>query len=494
MDVQVSRQDPARAAVDVVVVPLPRRDSVPRALRGLDATLGGPIRAWLDSGSFHGRADELAVFPTEGIAANHVLLTGFGEEKSPSAEAIRRAVGNAITKITQRRWQSASIVVPRARGLAAQEIGQLLAEGAILGGYRFDAYQTMEEKPPGVSTLRVHALDARQLKPLRRGVKIGAAIAESVLLARNLVNEPGSVATPEWLAAQARKLSRQTGLRAKVMTERQLEQQKMGAILAVGRGAAHPPRLIVLEHGRAGDGRPCIALVGKGVTFDSGGISIKPAKSMTQMKGDMAGGAAVIGALRAAALLQLPIHLVGIVGAAMNMPSGNAYVPGDIVRTASGKTIEVLNTDAEGRVVLADALHYATRYQPKAIIDVATLTGAKIIGLGRDCCAVMGNNAGLIRQLREAGDRTHERAWELPLWEEHKKSIKSDVADLKNTSGQDAGSSTAGALLSFFVGDVPWAHLDIAGNEMVSSHTPYCPPGATGFGVRLLVDLLRNWD
>ena len=311
--------------------------------------------------------------------------------------------------------------------------------------------------------------------------------------ARDLSNEPGSTATPAFLASRARAIAKEAGLRARILTERELERQKLGAILAVGRGSANPPRLIVLEYGQAGPRRPTIALVGKGITFDSGGISIKPAANMHEMKGDMSGGAAVLGAMRAIGLLKLPLHVVGIVPAAQNMPGGNAYLPGDVVETAAGITLEILNTDAEGRVVLADGLHYAGRYEPEAIIDLATLTGAKVIALGSHCCAVMGSDEHLIQKVRDAGERAWERAWPLPLWPEHKRQIKGDVGDLKNVGGREAGSSTAGALLSYFVGEVPWAHLDIAGNEMSSSNGALGPKGATGFGVRLLVELLRSW-
>ena len=328
-------------------------------------------------------------------------------------------------------------------------------------------------------------------------MKQGCIAAESARLARDLSNEPGSVHTPAWMADQARKLGREVGLKVKVLAERELEREKMQGILSVGRGSANPPRLIVLEHNAPASGarrRPTLALVGKGITFDSGGISIKPAANMHEMKHDMSGGAAVFGAMRGAALLGLPQHLVGIVPAAQNMPGASAYLPGDIVRAASGKTIEVLNTDAEGRVVLADALHHAQSFKPDAIVDLATLTGACVIALGSACCAVMGNNERLIKRVQAAGDRSHERAWPLPLWDEHKKQIKGDVGDIKNTGGREAGASTAGAFLSHFVGATPWAHLDIAGTAWTTREQPYCVKGATGFGVRLLLELLRDWS
>ena len=413
--------------------------------------------------------------------------------RSVSARSLRHAAGRAVKTLTRRKKKRAALIVPAVRGLDARDTGQALAEGAILGGYRFDGYRTLEPGPPGLERLRLLAADARRLPALRSGVRTGIAIAESVAIARDLANEPGSTATPAWLATRARALAREAGLRVRVLGPSELEKQKMGAILAVGRGSANPPRLIVLEHGARRARRPTIALVGKGITFDTGGISIKPAANMDKMKGDMSGGAAVLGAMRAVGLLKLPLHVVGVVAAAQNMPDGNAYLPGDIVKTAAGPTLEILNTDAEGRVVLADALHHATGFRPDAIIDLATLTGAKITALGNHCCALLGNDDDLIEKVRAAGDRAHERAWPLPLWDEHKQQIKGDVGDLKNTGGREAGSITAAALLSYFVGETPWAHLDIAGNEFSSGSQPLAVQGATGFGVRLLLELLRHW-
>ncbi len=493
MRVEVSRRDAQTAECDALIVPLPEGDRVPRGLRQLDAALGGHIQRYLDAGAFSGKASDHTGFPAEGIGAGHVVLVGLGPEREVEAKNVRNAVGRAVTTLTQRKKTTAALVVPRLRRLDGRATGKALAEGAVLGGYRFDGYKTLEPASPRLERLTLLATDARQVTPLRTGVRTGVIIAESVNAARDLSNEPGSTATPAFLGTRARQFAKEAGLRARVLGERELERQKMGAILAVGRGAANPPRLIVLEHGEAGPRRPTIALVGKGITFDSGGISIKPAANMDEMKGDMSGGAAVLAAMRAIGLLKLPLHVVGIVAAAQNMPDGKAYLPGDVLKTAAGITLEILNTDAEGRVVLSDALHYATRYEPDAIIDVATLTGAKIIAVGRHCCAVMGSDDALIQKVRAAGDRTHERAWQLPLWPEHKEAIKGTVADLKNTGGRDAGSSTAGALLSYFVGDTPWAHLDIAGNESSSRGSAIGPKGATGFGVRLLVELLQSW-
>ena len=283
----------------------------------------------------------------------------------------------------------------------------------------------------------------------------------------------------------------------------ELKKRKMGAILAVGGGSANPPRLVVMEHnaqrnarGRKKGGRrlPTICLIGKGITFDSGGISIKPSPGMDEMKHDMSGAATVVGAMRAIALLNLPLHVVGILAAAENLPSGTAYRPGDVVTTASKKTIEVLNTDAEGRVVLADALHYAhTEYEPVAMVDLATLTGACVVALGKAASGLFGNNDRLVEHIRRAGEATAERMWPMPLFEEHRKAVKSQIADVKNTAGREAGSSTAAAFLQAFVGDTPWVHLDIAGTGWTGKTGAYQPRGATGVGVRMLLEALRTW-
>jgi leucyl aminopeptidase len=499
MEIHLSRRDPVAADRDALVALVPASEGLPRFLRGLDAALGGTIRGYFETGDFTGKAQETIQLPAQGVAARRVHLIGLGEAKEVDGEVMRRAAGGAVTAAMRRKGRSLALLVPPVRRLPPAALGQALTEGALLGTYRFDGYRTLEEPTPPVDDLELIVSDSRAAGA-RQGVRVGRIVAEATNFARDLSNEPGSVHTPVWLADQTRRMARGTGLRVRILDEAELEKHKMGGLLAVGRGAKNPPRLIVVEHnaparGSKGRGpkRATVALVGKGITFDTGGVSIKPAASMEEMKHDMSGGAAVLGAMRAVAELKLPLHVVGIVAAAQNMPGQDAYLPGDVVRTASGKTIEILNTDAEGRIVLSDALHHATSFEPAAIIDLATLTGAKVIALGEHCCAVMGNDDKLIGRIREAGDRSHERAWPLPLWREHKEQIKSRVADMKNTAGRNASSITAAALLSHFVGDFPWAHLDIAGNESVKSDQAYCVQGATGFGVRLLVELLRGW-
>jgi leucyl aminopeptidase len=495
MQLEVSRKSPVEAEVDALVVPLAEGAGVPRALHALDAALGGALNTWIESGQFEGKSGQLASLPAGGgVRARRVVLVGLG--KRGDAEALRGAAARALRELRRAKLARAALCVPALRRPEPEDAAQALAEGALLGHYRFDKYKTANDLPPEVTHLELIVSDAHHVAAARRGARTGAVIGESVNLARDLSNEPGGVATPEHLASRARALARQVGLHVNVFGERELRQHKMGGILAVGRGSANPPRLIVLEHGRPARGerrRKTVALVGKGITFDTGGISIKPAEAMDEMKHDMSGGAAVIAALGAAARLRLPLHVVGLVPAAQNMPDGRAYLPGDIVTAANGKTIEVLNTDAEGRVVLSDALHHATTFEPEAIIDLATLTAACVIALGHACAAVLGNDEPLVRKVIAAGERTRERAWQLPLWEDYQKLIKGTVGDVKNTAGRPAGTITAAAFLSNFVGKTPWAHLDIAGTAWRKGDGEDGPRGATGYGVRLLVDLLRSW-
>jgi len=376
--------------------------------------------------------------------------------------------------------------------LAPTVVGQAFAEGVELGLYRYLQYKTDPRESVDVTSATLYmgaAADAAQV-----GANIGLSIAGGVTLARNLANGPGNAITPTVLGETALALGERYGFAVTVLDKAQLTAQGFRGILAVGQGSAQEPRFIVIEHGSAAEGTPTICLVGKGITFDTGGISIKPADKMDEMKMDMGGAAAVLGAMQAVGELNLPLHVVGIICSAENMPSSSAYRPGDIIGTLSGKTIEVLNTDAEGRIVLADGLFYAQRYNPTAIIDLATLTGAIMVALGSHATGMMGTSQDLADRLSRAGEATAERVWQLPLWDEYRDMMKSDIADLKNTGGRYGGAITAGGFLAAFVGDYPWIHLDIAGTAWVERATrPYYTKGATGIGVRLLVQLLRGY-
>lgn len=508
MQVTVESKAPTERAADVLALPLAELDRerwrLPARAGAVDRALEGRLAAALRTGDFRGRRGESLLVYGEGrIPATRILLVGLGAEGRVDGEALREAAALAVKTAEARGARRLAVAGPALRRIRPASAAQALAEGAVLAGYRFDRYQRPREDAPG--RLRSVALlydRGADLRAARTAAASGVAVAESQNLARDLSNEPPNAMAPAALAREAQRVAKEVGLRVRVLEPAELRRRKMGAILAVGGGSAHPPRLIVLEHnapprrgrGRSGGrSRRTIALVGKGITFDSGGLSLKPTSGMLSMKHDMSGGATVIGALRAAALLRVPQHVVGIVGAAENLPDGSAYRPSDVVRTASGTTVEIGNTDAEGRLVLADALHYArTEYAPDALIDLATLTGACSVALGPWAAAVLGNRESLSEALVEAGDAVGERFWPLPLWEVHREFMRGTVADVKQVGGPAGGTITAAAFLSHFVGETPWAHLDIASTAETDQPTALQPKGATGFGVRSLVELLRG--
>ncbi len=491
----------ADSTEDLLVLPVgeiePGRWRIPVRYRPIDRALGGGLAAAVATGDFRGRRGQsLALYPAEALRTRRILLVGLGPERELDPAALRMAAGVAVSAARERRAARVAFAVPPHRGLRPELVGQALAEGAALGAYRFDTYKTAQEEPPGeVRSLALRADRSAELRALRAGVRVGTVLGECQNEARRLSNLPGNALPPAALAREAQKVAREVGLRCRVLGVPELRRRRMGALLAVGQGSSNPPRLAVLEH-RGTRGRTAgrtVCIVGKGITFDSGGISLKPGQGMDEMKHDMSGAAAVIGALRAAALLDLPLHVVGVVAAAENLPSGTAYRPGDILTTASGKTVEVLNTDAEGRLALCDALHFArTEYEPEAIVDFATLTGACVVALGPWCSGAFGNDERLLEEIRGAGEACGERIWPMPLWKEHLEHIKSPVADLKNVGGREGGAITAAAFLGAFAGETPWVHVDIAGTAWTSKTSPTQPHGATGVGVRLTLEWLRR--
>jgi leucyl aminopeptidase len=332
-----------------------------------------------------------------------------------------------------------------------------------------------------------------EIRSIQKGVRLGEIVSESVYLARDLVNGPSNVVTPTALAEKARQVASDHGMDIQVLETDKVEAMGMGAFTAVAKGSQEPAKFITLEYNK-GKGLDTIALVGKGITFDSGGISIKPSEGMERMKDDMSGAAAVLATMQAASKLQIPLHLVGVLPATENLPSGRAYKPGDILKTLSGQTVEVISTDAEGRLILSDALTYSLRYQPKTIIDLATLTGACVIALGNYVTGLFGNDESLLKRIEEASVKTGEKVWRLPLWDEYFEHLKSEVADFRNVGARAAGAIIGGIFLSKFVGKVPWVHLDIAGPASIDKDRPYIPKGGTGAGVRLLIQFLQDWN
>jgi len=413
-----------------------------------------------------------------------------------SAEIIRRASATAVQQARAMQIAAVTVGVHGEVPLAPDVTGQALAEGLDMGAYRYWHYRTglTSEQTFAVQSATIFASQAREAR-IRSGVGAGQIIARGVNYARDLVNGPGYAMTPERLGNEALSLGERLDLQVTVLDMAQLTEQGFGGILAVGKGSANEPRFIVMDwRGAASEGRPTICLVGKGLTFDSGGLSLKPADAMETMKSDMGGAAAVFGAMQALAELQLPLHVVGLVSAAENMPSSTAYRPGDVVTTLSGKTVEVINTDAEGRIILSDALFYAQRYGPAAVVELSTLTGAIIIALGSHATGMMATDQALADRIARAGEASWERVWQFPLWDEYHEMIKSEIADLKNIGGRPAGSITAGAFLAAFVGDTPFVHLDIAGTAWVDRPAKaYHSHGGSGVGVRLLVEFLKGY-
>jgi len=469
-------------------------------MQALKKTLKTKIEALAETKDFKGKEGESVVLYTENrFAARRLMLVGLGEEKKLTLEKLRRAAATAAKKAQSLKLRSMAMEFPNRASATVKEstedMSQALAEGAALSLYRYDKYFTeKKEKEPKVERIVLFDGDVKRAKQVRKGAQAAQVIIEAVYLARDLENAPSNEIYPESLAQAARQSGKRSGFKVTVFDKKKIERLGMGGLLAVSQGSAKPPRFIVLEYGENNKKAAGTAvLVGKGITFDTGGISLKPSANMSEMKMDMSGAAAVIGAFEAAARLQLPVHLVGLIPATENMPSGSAVKPGDIIKHYGGKTSEVDNTDAEGRLILADALGFAERYKPDVVIDLATLTGACVVALGHFATGMMGNDNGLMDKLKAAGEKTYERVWPLPLYDEYEKLIKSDVADVKNVGGRWAGAITAAWFLKKFVGNYKWAHLDIAGTAILEEPQDYAPKGGSGVGVRLLVEFLRNW-
>jgi leucyl aminopeptidase len=479
----------ATLAVDCLVLGVFEEAELGAEAVGVDRACGGRLKKLLERGDFPGRAGEtLLLAELPGLTAAHVLLTGLGARKQYQRKTWRKAWSAAAAALTRTRIASCAVALdrPDAKQLDDYYLGRGVAELAGATLYRINDLKTAR-KPPPPALKKVLAGPVRKAAAAERGLTHGAAVAAAASTQRDLANLPGNVCTPTFLAEQARALAKgQASLRVRVLDEAAIRREKMGCLLAVSQGSHQPPRFIVLEyHGTKKEQAP-IVLVGKGVTFDSGGISLKDPPGMDEMKFDMSGAAAVIAALNLAAQLKLPLHLVGLVAAVENMPDGKAVKPGDIVTSASGQTVEILNTDAEGRLILCDALHYARRFHPAAVVDVATLTGACVVALGHHHSGVMGNDDALVQELLEAGRRADDRCWQLPLTEEYAEQLKSNFADFANVGGRDGGAITAAAFLAKFTQGLKWAHLDIAGTAYLSGANK----GSTARPTPLLADFL----
>jgi leucyl aminopeptidase len=469
--------------LDLLAVGLSKDEAVPEELG--DAAVGV-----VSSGDFTGKEGETTLlYGQEELGAPRLLLVGLGERKRFTVEKLRRVSATVAKRARALKLDGAAFALPIPAGSRTREAAEAAAEGAALGLYRFDRYKTNEETRE-LETFTLVSEDEAVVEDVEAGAEVGVKFAAGALLARDLANEPSNAATPEYLAEKAREIAERYGMEVIVLDRAGIEAEGLTGLATVGRSAKNEPRFIVLEHRKGEDEAP-IVLVGKAVTFDSGGISIKPSANMGDMKYDMSGGAAVLGAMEAVGSLDLPLNVVALIPATENLPGGNAFKPGDVLKLHSGKTVEIVTTDAEGRLILADALSYAKRYEPAAVVDCATLTGACHVALGDYASGLMGNDDDLIAEVRAAGEKTGERAWHLPLFEEYTEQIKGEVADIKNSGGRYGGALTAGAFLKEFV-DYPWAHLDIAGTAYGKSKNSYTSKGASGTPARLLVEFLRS--
>lgn len=461
----------------------------------VDRALGGMVQRLIKSGEITTKPGGVTLLYPEGrIAARRLIIAGLGKRADLTPERIRHAAGKAAAACRNAGAKSI-IVATDSLSVDLAEAGQALAEGSILGTYRFLKYKSKIENSGNkvIVSITVVVDKASAISALQKGIRTGEIIAAQASLVRDMVNSPSADMTPTVIAGIAKGLARKHRLKVQVLERDRMRKLGMGALLGVAAGSIQPPKFIIVEY-RGGGKKPFIALVGKAITFDSGGISIKPSENMDRMKDDMSGGAAVLGAIANAAALKLPLNIVALVPSTENMPSGSALKPGDVLRTMAGKTIEILNTDAEGRLILSDALAYACRYKPAVIVDIATLTGACRIALGQEASGMLGTSETFKRKVREAGEKTGERVWELPLWDGYCDLIKSDIADMKNAGGRDGGVITAACLLSKFVEKFPWVHLDIAATAWTEKDRPYTPKGATGLGCRLLTQFLRDYE
>ncbi|MCG8606916.1 leucyl aminopeptidase [bacterium] len=459
-------------------------------------TLRQLCERFLELNDFKCKLNETAFLYVQGeIDAKRVCLVGLDENKS-DLDAVRQAAGTAAKAVMKKGVSRLSLALESfiSEDGEASEVAQAVSEGALLATYQFMQYKEIEDSDKLKIDEVICLFESSDLtENIEKGVGLGQKTATAANLARDLQNEPGNRMTPTRLAEVAQELAKRSSLTCEILDRTAMKDLKMGALLGVAKGSLEPPRFIILEHNADNPGLDTIVLVGKGITFDSGGISIKPSADMEEMKFDMSGGAAVIGGMKAVADLEIPLHVVGLVPAAENLPSGSSMKPGDILTASSGTTIEIVNTDAEGRLVLADALVYAKRYEPKAVIDLATLTGACVVALGYYATGLFGTDEDLQRRLQAAGEKSGERVWPFPLWEQYHEEMKSDYADLKNASGRWGGAVTAAAFLAKFAEDYPWAHLDIAGTAYTAKESGYLCKGGTGVGVRLLVQFLKDW-
>ena len=493
MQINVKVGDFRTEPVDAVVFGIFEGEPLVNVAQAADTVTDGAIAELIDVGDFKGEHKQTALLYTRGvIAAPRIALVGLGKNEELNPEKVRQAAGKVVQELRELDLKTVAIALPPE---TPPEIAQAAAEASRLALYQFNQHKTQGlDKVKNLESITFLVSDETTRSMVEKDVSIGDAIANGTNLARDLSNQPPNHLTPTMFADKAVEVANAVGLKCEVFDQAQLQEKGFRTLLGVSQGSAEEPRFIVLEHIPDGERKDTVAFLGKAITFDSGGLSLKSGSGMMDMKHDMSGAAAVLGAMQVVGELKPNLHVVGLIAASENMPSATAQRPGDVVESYGGKTIEILNTDAEGRLVLADALGYAAHYNPKAAIDLATLTGAVITALGTAACGMMGTDNALMDKLRTAAQKTHERVWELPLWDDYDELIKSDVADVKNIGDNTAGTIVGGAFLKKFVEGYPWVHLDIAGTAWDVKGSSYVPSkGGTGFGVRLLVQFARDW-
>lgn len=494
MNIEIVSGDIGTRGTGAVVVNLFQGVTRPGGATGsVDNAMDGAISKLIDDGEITGKKGEITIIHTLGkIPPARVVVVGLGQASDFDAEVVRSLSGELARRL-QKIGVTKFSTIAHGAGIGSMdpaESAQAIAEGTILGSYQFDKYKSKKDDETVIKAVEIVEFDDTKVAALQAGVDRGIILADAVVFSRNMVNEPANYMTPTRMSERALKAAVDSDLEAEVLDRPRLQELGMGAFLGVAQGSKEPPKLIVLKYqGDPQNADNNLAIVGKGITFDSGGISIKPSERMWEMKGDMAGGAAVISAMKAIGQIKPKINVTGIIAATENMPGGSAQRPGDIVKAMNGKTIEIDNTDAEGRLVLADAVAYAHSLGNRRIVDVATLTGAVVTALGHICSGIFGTDQNLVDQVKKSGDLAGERLWQLPTYPEYKEQYRSDVADMKNVGGRPAGSITGALIIGEFVGDAAWTHIDIAGTSMSSKTNGYVVSGGTGVAVRTLAKL-----
>lgn len=496
MRIRIVVDDALRDDADALVVPVfEGKDALGRVGAAADREIGGAVTDLVRRRALTGKPGQVQPLLLAGEdRARALIAVGAGPRAELTPERCREASAHAQRQASRLALRTVAFALDdfSRPGLPAADVAAALVEGGRLSAYSFRRYKSAPaEEPPRVEEIRL--VSRMQRSAVKAAVAHAEAVCAATETARDLGNTPPNEMTPSRLAERAREICRDAGIRFRSFGPKEMEKLGMGALLAVARGSSEPPAFLEMEIRGRGARPRTVVIVGKGVTFDSGGISLKPAENMDKMKYDMCGAAAVIGTMQALAKLKTRHRVIGLVPATENMPGGSATRPGDVVRAMNGKTIEILNTDAEGRLILADALCYAERFKPSAVIDLATLTGAVLIALGDHCSAVLGTDQKLIDSLVRAGERSGERLWQLPLWKVHMDEIRGETADVKNTGGRAASTIKGAAFLQYFVGSFPWAHIDIAATANVEKEKPLAPVGGTGMGVRLLTTFLQTW-